>query len=98
MERLHNLQNKIPNCPQCGHELDLPPPGDAMSNYAAAASSGTRLAVVAEAARRSAPSKELEGALVESAVEIERGQLVDAERIAKQLLRRLRADGRLPQE
>ena len=69
-----------------------------MSSSAVVTSSDIWLAEIAEAARKGALSKDLESALIESAVEIERGQLVDAERVAKQLLRRLRADGRLPQE
>lgn len=57
-----------------------------------------RLRVVAEAARRGAASRELEQVVVDNAIELEEAQLADSDRVAEQLLKRLRAAGRLPQE
>jgi hypothetical protein len=86
-----------------GHDLDL-----ARSAFTAIATKGMtetpfeptllnpRLVAVAQAAQRGAPSKELEGLVVDNAVMIERSQLADANRVAEQLLRRLVAAGRIP--
>lgn len=58
--------------------------------------SDPRLNEVARAALKGAPSKELEELVVNNAVSIERGHLADADRVAKQLVKRLVAAGRIP--
>lgn len=84
--------------PSNGYALDLPPPEVTAMTVDQAASLSGRLEELAADAKRGAPSKTLEPIVVENALAIERGQIADADRVARQLVRRLRAAGRLPQE